>query len=82
LEADFAAPIFTMEEGGLFNGRCSMGRIAEKLPKGGSGISVEVSKESVKDVAPGGGAVSPVFKAEEKGATSSTSQRSVPGAKS
>jgi cytoskeletal protein CcmA (bactofilin family) len=83
LEADFAAPIFTMEEGGLFNGRCSMGRIAEKLPTGGSGISVEVSKESVKGVAPsGGGAGSPVFKAEEKGATSSTSQRSVPGAKS
>ncbi|MFM1847623.1 MAG: hypothetical protein RL417_1097 [Pseudomonadota bacterium] len=49
LEADFSAPVFTMEDGGSFNGRASMVKSLERGAKSGSGLNLEVSKESSPD---------------------------------
>jgi len=44
LEADFAAPVFQMEDGGIFNGRASMSQAGPSVAKNGSGLTVEVTK--------------------------------------
>lgn len=44
LEADFAAPVFVIEDGGVFNGRSSMSKGGGVVAKNGTPLAVEVSK--------------------------------------
>lgn len=55
LEADFVAPVFQMEDGGIFNGRSSMSQASGTQASSG-GLVVEISKSSSDGVvAPNGG---------------------------
>lgn len=44
LEADFVAPVFVIEDGGIFNGRSSMSKGGGTVTKNGTPLAVEVSK--------------------------------------